>query len=139
MHTLETESLKRILSSRDFLPVDQILVETLESEYSETNPWVLLAAAMTSMLVRNGHAYHDLSNPEHYYRLSQATPIDWPEITDWQTLLQKSPACSTEDTYLPLILDQSHRLYLQRYFHPFSNQQAERIHLQRNKHNRRDP
>lgn len=116
MAPLQPDQLQRILASRDFQAVDLILAETLNVEYNESNPWVQLAAALASMLIRNGHAYLDLSTPETYLRLNQAVPIAWPNLDEWTELLEQSPACTSSNEYMPLVIDQNSRLYLHRYF-----------------------
>ncbi|MCH6257061.1 exodeoxyribonuclease V subunit alpha [Puniceicoccaceae bacterium K14] len=116
MISLQSSDLKIILTSIEFQAVDTILAETLESEFGETNSWIHLAGAMVSMLVRQGHAYLDLASPEHYLRLSNALPLAWPSSDEWKQFLANSNCCTSNSEYLPLVLEQGNRLYLQRYF-----------------------
>lgn len=89
----------------------------------ERRPEVLLAAALASRFVRNGHVCLDLPRflaaPALVEEGEATTAVSWPSLQPWLEMLRESPLVTTADAGgepRPLVLDASGRLYLKRYW-----------------------
>lgn len=116
MITLDTLQAAEILS-----PLDEHFARSIGRIADESRPEVLLAAALVSRHVGNGHVCLDLS------RLTQgAVLVDgsgaalpshaWPALDAWRAMLQSSPLVGGPTDVTPLVLDDAGRLYLRRYW-----------------------
>ncbi len=111
-------SLEALREAGVFEPLDVHFARTLGALGEETNPDVLLAAALVSRQTRAGHVCVLLS------RFGSALvegeegplPLRWPEADTWQEALEKSSLVSRGDERRPLVLDEQGRLYLHRYY-----------------------
>ena len=76
-----------------------------------------LAAAMLSRSIREGNICLPLdAQPPHLAKASQAGGVAWPAAKEWREALARSKAVGTPDAQTPLVLDDSNRLYLRRYW-----------------------
>src|SRR5262249_12346221 len=84
----------------------------------DDGPAVLLAAALASRAVREGHVCFDLPRLLAGAALTDdaGLPVDcaWPELGEWTAALRASPLVAADRA--PLVLDGADRLYLQRYW-----------------------
>ena len=89
---------------------------------SETNPLVLLGAAVASRFTLNGHVCVDLGViAGRSIVLAEGEPLEgmtWPEERPWVQTLRKSPMVCRDPLSppCPLFLDPGSRLYLYRYW-----------------------
>ena len=86
----------------------------------ESRPEVLLAAALVSRQVSNGHVCLDLSQVAGGAALvdDSGTPLalqSWPPLDAWRATLRSSPLIGASADITPLVLDDADRLYLRRY------------------------
>ncbi|MBK1875835.1 exodeoxyribonuclease V subunit alpha [Pelagicoccus mobilis] len=103
------------LNEAPFTAADRMLVKHLREDWGEKNQWILLAAALCNLSIREGHAYFDLSTA------SPSVPFaatEWPTLEQWHGILSKSAACSTSDDTAssPLVLADRSSLYLEKYY-----------------------
>ena len=102
-------------------PLDEYFARAMARIGGEQREDVLLAAAMASQQVSNGHVCLDLG------RLVQATTLydedgeliaekPWPPLDTWLDQLRTSPLVCAADAFAPLVLDDRDRLYLRRYW-----------------------
>ncbi len=98
-------------------PIDHALAQSLRRLDPDTPDAVLVAAALASLAVANGHAGFD---PQAPARLIDGG-IDWPAPSDWLATLAASPwvaqphdRARPADTGTPLVLEHG-LLYLRRY------------------------
>ena len=84
----------------------------------EQRPEVLLAAALVSHQVSQGHVCLELSQLAALARLlpAPAGQRDWPEAQEWLAALRSSPLVGDAGAVTPLVLDEHNRLYLRRYW-----------------------
>lgn len=89
------------------------------NEISESPLEVLLAAALVSSQTHEGHVCVNLE-PHAGTAIMDAegaeTGASWPELGPWQTALRTSRLVGDGSSPTPLVLDDSGRLYLYRYF-----------------------
>lgn len=98
--------------------LDLYLARTLGRLVDERRPEVLLAVALTSRAVGEGHVCLDLARVATADGLvdDSGAPVDrsgWPSLADWRAALADSPLVAGEAT--PLVLAE-HGLYLRRYW-----------------------
>ena len=102
-------------------PLDEHFARSIARIGGEARPEVLLAAALLSRHVGNGHVCLDVT------RLAEGTalvgdrdaslpPLAWPTRDAWCALLQSSPLVGGHADVTPLVLDEAGRLYLRRYW-----------------------
>ncbi len=77
---------------------------------NDERPEVLLAAALASRHVSQGDVCLDLAS------LDLEPSARWPELQGWLATLRASPMVSNGSVATPLVLDDSNRLYLRRYW-----------------------
>lgn len=125
IHSSGISMLERLHSSGFFSHFDYHLALTLGRIASETDPLVMLAAAVVSRFALQGHTCVDLGK-------LACRPIEssegmaftetWPEASEWMSALIQSPLVRREPEHLkayvppeaPLVLDPNGRLYLAR-------------------------
>jgi exodeoxyribonuclease V alpha subunit len=84
----------------------------------ERDEAVLLAAALASQAVADGHVCLDLARRACTPWVDDAgqSHAPWPELTTWLARLRHSPLVSTDGASMrPLVLEHGHKLYLARY------------------------
>ena len=78
---------------------------------------VPLAAAMLSRSIREGHICLPLRTaPRRPSEISDADLSEWPAAAVWRSALANSSAVGGPDAQTPLVVDESDRLYLRRYW-----------------------
>lgn len=102
-------------------PLDQQFARALGRIGREERPEVLLAAALASRRVGDGHVCLDLARcveePLSPAGGEQRLPSrPWPTLSEWLTVLRSSPLVGGPDGVTPLVLDEAGRLYLRRYW-----------------------
>ncbi len=111
-------SLEALREAGVFEPLDVHFARTIGALGEETNPDVLLAAALVSRQTRAGHVCVLLSRfgSELVEGEEGPLPFRWPEADAWEQALEKSSLVSRGDERRPLVLDEHGRLYLHRYY-----------------------
>ena len=103
-------------------PLDLHLARTLGRISGEDDPWVLLAVALASRATADGHVCVDLrqriAGPLSDAAGETVAELTWPTLSTWTAALRSSPILAQEDPLAPapLVLDDSGRLYLRRYW-----------------------
>ena len=78
---------------------------------------VPLVATLLSRSIREGNICLPLdSAPSHPTQTGDALFPEWPATTKWRSILGKSKAVGGPDAQTPLVLDETNRLYLRRYW-----------------------
>jgi exodeoxyribonuclease V alpha subunit len=78
---------------------------------------VPLAAALLSRSIREGNICLPLrAAPAHPVEAGEAGLTEWPSLSTWRSTLANSKAVGGPDAQTPLVLDDSDRLYLRRYW-----------------------
>jgi exodeoxyribonuclease V alpha subunit len=78
---------------------------------------VPLAAAMLSRSIREGNICLPLGTaPSYPAEAGEAAFLEWPAATKWRSALASSKAVGGADAQTPLVIDESNRLYLRRYW-----------------------
>jgi len=92
----------------------QLMCRLSENESNE----LALAAALVSNATANGHACLDLHREasKKIYLVGEDVSFQLPKYEAWVEALQKMPVLGEPGDYCPLILDESGRLYLYRYW-----------------------
>ncbi len=101
-------------------PLDEHFARAMGRIAGESRPEVLLATALVSRSVSNGHVCLDLR------RAANTAPVDdagtllaseaWPEFDLWCAALRSSPLIGGPTDVTPLVLDGVDRVYLRRYW-----------------------
>lgn len=74
------------------------------------------AAALASLMLRRRHLCIPLDQAPDLALGSTALAARWPSLAEWrEDLLKSGVVASTEQTFLPLVLSATHKLYLHRY------------------------
>lgn len=106
-------------------PLDVHFARTMGRLGAEQRPEVLLAAALASRQVREGHVCLELDQGGRALALrgadDQPVSLACPAPDTWRALLRESPLVAApgecdRDHTTPLVLDEVGRLYLRRYF-----------------------
>lgn len=110
--------LARLRQARYLSALDHELARALGRIGGESDPRVLLGAALASRQIREGHVCADLAR-----FAGAAVGVEaelpgacFPELSGWLAALERSPLCGDGSRPTPLVLDASHRLYLARYY-----------------------
>lgn len=112
---MEYRELEKILSDSSFSATDRMLVHHLQEVWNESNPWILLAAAICSQSVREGHSFLDISKKPLQLDLKS---VNWPSLAEWRAYASESSiiADSSKSSSSPLILADGNALYLSKYY-----------------------
>jgi exodeoxyribonuclease V alpha subunit len=108
------------LDGEPFTDLDRHFAELMERLSGAPNPEVALAAALASRSQGQGNTCLDLRSaatpalPNHGSGAGSGLQLPGPE--DWITALRKSPVVGKPSEFKPLILDESGRLYLHRFW-----------------------
>ncbi|MBI4861944.1 MAG: exodeoxyribonuclease V subunit alpha [Candidatus Riflebacteria bacterium] len=118
-----------LIEARRVGPLDQHLALALGRLANERSEAVLVAVALASRQISDGHVCLDLpllvEQPVHDDEGRELPSLQWPALTDWLEALSSSELVQTEAAppapdqtreARPLVLDRSRRLYLRRYF-----------------------
>ena len=99
--------------------IDAQLARTL-GRIAQPHDTVDLAVALCSRHTREGHVCLDLDSvagrPVLDAEGSKVSEFSYPELTEWQRALARSPLIGGPEATTPLVLDGENRLYLRRYF-----------------------
>ena len=109
----------RLLSTLDVMLARALGAIVAREEETETDSAVLLAVALTSWAVRQGHVCLALSDAEEMIvgAIEEPLPAPLPPFERWRRALKDSSLVGVEDSSRPMVLDEGGRLYLQRYAH----------------------
>jgi exodeoxyribonuclease V alpha subunit len=102
-------------------PLDEHFARAMVRIGGDAREEVLLAAAMSSQRVSNGHVCLDLPRLTEMPVLcnEDGEPVaerPWPPLTPWIEVLRSSPLVGDEGMVTPFVLDGAGRLYLRRYW-----------------------
>ena len=116
-----TRALDALRASKILSPLDEHFARSVGRIAGETRAEVLLAAALVSRHVGNGHVCLDVRRLVEDAALVDDTgaplpPHAWPALDAWRAMLQSSPLIGGPDDVTPLVLDGTGRLYLRRYW-----------------------
>jgi exodeoxyribonuclease V alpha subunit len=116
-----TDVLAQLRAAGFVTPLDEQLARSLCDLASEQDERVLLAIALLSRQVSNGHVCLPLSavaRGEPVFGDDSPPPgVDWPEASSWLQALRDSVLCGDQPGQpTPLALDAQGRLYLRRHF-----------------------
>ena len=107
---------KRVLAAAVFSELGRSCADFLEKHGRGTSQWVGIASAITSCQVTYGHVFLDLRQRPTWDDEATAPNFEWPTLEDWEIDLRKSPAVGFPGEMKPLILTETGKLYLQRYW-----------------------
>lgn len=101
-------------------PLDEHFARAMGRIAGESRPEVLLAAALVSRSVSNGHVCLDLRRAAHIAPVDEAgTPLAseaWPAFDLWRAAVRSSPLIGGATDVTPLVVDDVDRVYLRRYW-----------------------
>lgn len=104
------------LRASAFADVDRRFARFIAREDGGHSHLVGAAAAAVSYQLRRGHVFLDLVAPPVWDDPSQVPAESWPELEIWRESLRASPVVGAPGETKPLLLTESGRLYLQRYW-----------------------
>lgn len=108
--------LEAFLTQEGFSTLDRHLARQLAARANGSSKLVGYAAALTSLMLRQGHVCLDLSQPPKKIVSTITNLAPWPSIEAWRKDLVSSGLVAIDEPYfLPLVLDSAGRLYLHRY------------------------
>ncbi len=107
---------KRILEAPVFNELDRRLARFVADSETGESRLAPVAAGLVSFLVRRGHVFADLAESLVWDDPSEGPEVDWPDFETWKDDLGKSSAVGGPGAMKPLILTDSGKLYLQRYW-----------------------
>ncbi len=103
-----------------FSSLDYHMAEAAGRVSKETDPLVLLAMAVVNRFTSQGHVCVDLTHLSRAPIVTESGEaiegVRWPDAKRWLSALRKSPLVAICATHAPLVIDQSGRLYLSRYW-----------------------
>src|SRR5262245_9949525 len=112
-----------LLRNRILSPLDEHFARAMGRIGKEDRREVLLAAALASRFVRSGHVCFDVPRfaaaPEVVAEGDEKVAVEWPAVEPWLSALRDSSLVSfgaSMSESRPLVLDESGRLYLRRYW-----------------------
>ena len=133
--------LKKLTSGNAFSPIDLVFADFILRRTRSQSPELFVAAALASFAVRAGNSCCDLSlyAGKTFPEYSDPDPqeeqpcVVLPQLDTWLEVLRKDTLekvmafhPETESPTTPLVMDNAHRLYLNRYFQ-YEKQLAEEI------------
>lgn len=133
--------LKKLTSGNAFSPIDLVFADFILRRTRSQSPELFAAAALASFAVRAGNSCCDLSlyAGKTFPEYSDPDPqeeqpcVVLPQLDTWLEVLRKDTLekvmafhPETESPTTPLVMDNAHRLYLNRYFQ-YEKQLAEEI------------
>jgi exodeoxyribonuclease V alpha subunit len=101
------------LPQSEFADIDRHFANFI-GRFGGDDTLVPLAAAMLSRSIREGNTCLPLGTAPLYP--AEAGLLEWPAATEWRSALAKSKAVGGPDAQTPLVIDESNRLYLRRYW-----------------------
>ncbi len=118
---ITNKDIKILHKQKSLDDIDYFLTDTLCREYNETNPTVLLSAALTSHNIASNHVCLDINKlagekwpaPDNNILENNLHQVTLPTKSEWIKTLHDSPLCNGSES--PLVLDGT-LLYLRRYF-----------------------
>ena len=125
-------ALRQLADQNIIRPLDYHFAKLLANQ--NKNPVLLLAAALTSMKLGNGHTCFNLNQPNPLDILGHGRYLDeiknCPPVSEWPDHLRFQPAVGNGKKPTPLVLDHN-RLYLMRYWQ-YEQAIAERLNASTN-------
>lgn len=112
----QADELGRLLRSALFNEVDRRFAGLVCREDGGCSRYVGMAAALVSCRLREGHVFLDLAHPPAWEIPEEDLSLQWPALEEWREDLAKSPAVKSGCGMGPLLLTESGKLYLQRYW-----------------------
>jgi exodeoxyribonuclease V alpha subunit len=105
------------LSSIEFAELDRHFAEFI-GRFGGDRTLMPLAAAMLSRFTREGNICLPLAmTPKRLEEAEEGKEeFKWPTVIEWRSTLADSKAVGGPDEQTPLVVDESHRLYLRRYW-----------------------
>jgi exodeoxyribonuclease V alpha subunit len=105
------------LSPIEFAELDRHFAEFI-GRFGGDRTLMPLAAAMLSRFTREGNICLPLAiTPKRSEETKEIEEeFKWPTVTEWRSTLADSKAVGGPDEQRPLVVDESHRLYLRRYW-----------------------
>lgn len=101
-------------------PLDAHFARVIGRLGGDERPEVLLAAALASRQVNNGHVCLHLPELVKHAELiddaGDPVAVTWPTVAEWLDVLRSSALVRAGDVRTPLVLDDAGRLYLRRYW-----------------------
>lgn len=105
-----------LLLQPEFADIDRHFANFI-ARFGGDDTLVPLAAAMLSRSIREGNICLPLDTvPPPPAEASDAGLFEWPAATEWRSALANSKAVGGPDARTPLVIDESNRLYLRRYW-----------------------
>jgi exodeoxyribonuclease V alpha subunit len=105
-----------LLLQPEFADIDRHFANFI-GRFGGDDTLVPLAAAMLSRSIREGNICLPLGTaPSHPAEAGDAGLLEWPAATEWRSTLARSKAVGGPDEQTPLVIDESNRLYLRRYW-----------------------
>jgi exodeoxyribonuclease V alpha subunit len=100
----------------EFADIDRHFADFI-GRFGGDDTLVPLAAALLSRSIREGNICLLLGErPPNLTKAGKAGLLEWPAATKWREALTKSKAVGGPDGQTPLLIDDSNRLYLRRYW-----------------------
>jgi exodeoxyribonuclease V alpha subunit len=120
MANLKSPSIELLFKDGTFSVLDYYFTRTLGRMANETDPLVLLAAAIVSRETARGQICVDLEMLAELPVLTltgeAVSGLRWPGKKVWMTALSKSPLVAQSAATAPLVRDAAGRLYMARYW-----------------------
>lgn len=115
-----TPTLDELYSKGYLSRLDLHFARTMGRLTNETGDTVILAAALCSRFISNGHVCVDLNLLAGRSVVADGVELPglrWPSDPGWRAALRASPMTDSPESAAPLVLDPAGRLYLARYWH----------------------
>ena len=114
---IQPPSLEELRTAGVLRPIDYYFARSTARLASESTPQIVLAAALTSSRIGEGHVCLELAElAGTSAELDLGSPRRYPELEPWLEALRKSPMVSAGNAPTPLVLTSAGRLYLRRYW-----------------------
>lgn len=119
MTSMTIQEIENYYSTGFFSEIDIHFARFVSRLSGDGNPALFLAAALVSKFTSTGHICLDLSDAADCLMTEQEhvqRSLVCPKLVPWINALRVSPAVGSPGEFKPLILDDSSRLYLHRYW-----------------------